>query len=88
MVISSYFVYSVVELVLYCIKTVGGCECSNGYIGDDCSTDVSTPPVNISLPAEGLCTTTTRASMKTNIYGDFLSTEIWYKIRYFKVLTK
>ncbi|VDI56849.1 Hypothetical predicted protein, partial [Mytilus galloprovincialis] len=61
-----------------------GCECSNGYIGDDCSTDVSTPPVNISLPAEGLCTTTTRASMKTNIYGDFLSTEIWYKIRYFK----
>ncbi|CAG2192070.1 unnamed protein product [Mytilus edulis] len=63
-----------------------GCKCSNGYIGDYCSTDVSTPPVNISLPAEGLCTTNTRASRKTNIYGDFLSTEIWYKIRYSKVV--
>ncbi|XP_052075060.1 von Willebrand factor D and EGF domain-containing protein-like isoform X2 [Mytilus californianus] len=64
----------------------GGCECSNGYIGDDCSKDVSQPPVNISLPSDGLCTTSTRACKKTNIYGDFLSTEIWYKIRYFKVV--
>ncbi|XP_052075063.1 von Willebrand factor D and EGF domain-containing protein-like [Mytilus californianus] len=64
----------------------GQCECSNGYIDDDCSKETSTPPVNISLPAEGLCTTTTRTCRKTNIYGDFLSMEIWYKIRYFKVV--
>ncbi|CAG2192071.1 unnamed protein product [Mytilus edulis] len=64
----------------------GQCECSNEYIGDDCSKDTSTPPVNISLPAEGLCTTTTRSCKKTNIYGDFLSMEVWYKIRYFKVV--
>ncbi|CAC5411168.1 unnamed protein product [Mytilus coruscus] len=64
----------------------GQCECSNGYIGDDCSKETSTPPVNIGLPAEGLCTTTTRSCKKTNIYGDFLSMEVWYKIRYFKVV--
>ncbi|CAC5411147.1 unnamed protein product [Mytilus coruscus] len=64
----------------------GQCECSNGYIGGDCSKDTSTPPVNISLPAEGLCTTTTRSCKKTNIYGDFLSMEVWYKLRYFKVV--
>ncbi|VDI79905.1 Hypothetical predicted protein [Mytilus galloprovincialis] len=64
----------------------GQCECSNEYIGDDCSKYISTPPVNISLPAKGLCTTTTRSCKKTNIYGDFLSMEVWYKIRYFKVV--
>ncbi|XP_052075062.1 von Willebrand factor D and EGF domain-containing protein-like [Mytilus californianus] len=64
----------------------GHCECSNGYIGDDCSKTTATPPVNISLPAEGLCTTTTRSCKKTNIYGDFLSMDVWYKIRYFKVV--
>ncbi|VDI01013.1 Hypothetical predicted protein [Mytilus galloprovincialis] len=63
---------------------LGQCKCSHGYIGNDCTETTSSPPVNTSVPTDGLCSTTTRPCKKTNIYGDFVSMEVWYKIRFFE----
>ncbi|XP_071142810.1 von Willebrand factor D and EGF domain-containing protein-like [Mytilus edulis] len=66
--------------------TSGVCSCNNGYIGDDCSEEMSKPPLNISLPANGLCGTRTRACKRTNIYGTFKSKTIWCRRRHFRIL--
>ncbi|CAG2226669.1 unnamed protein product [Mytilus edulis] len=67
--------------------TSGVCSCNDGYIGDhDCSEEMSKPPLNISLPANGLCGTRTRACKRTNIYGTFKSKTIWCRRRHFRIL--
>ncbi|CAC5367711.1 unnamed protein product [Mytilus coruscus] len=67
--------------------TLGVCMCSGKYIGDDCSQSISIPPSNTSLPFDGLCTLGTRDCRSTNMYGNFLSRIVWYKLKYFQIIT-
>ncbi|CAC5371719.1 unnamed protein product [Mytilus coruscus] len=66
----------------------GVCLCNKQYIGDECSQSITIPPSNISLPFDGLCTLGTRDCKSTNIFGDFLSRTVWYKIKYFQIMTE
>ncbi|CAG2244723.1 unnamed protein product [Mytilus edulis] len=66
--------------------TIAVCICFDGFIGDDCSHSVVSPPTNISLPSYGLCSTATRSCQKTNVYVDMLSETVWYRIRHFQIL--
>ncbi|CAC5412880.1 unnamed protein product [Mytilus coruscus] len=66
--------------------TIAVCICFDGFIGDDCSHSVASPPKNISLPSYGLCLTATRSCQKRNVYVDILSVTVWYRIRHFQIL--
>ncbi|VDI67407.1 Hypothetical predicted protein [Mytilus galloprovincialis] len=65
--------------------TIAVCICFDGFIGDDCSHSVASPPKSISLPSYGLCSTATRSCQKTNVYVDMLSETVWYRIRHFQI---
>ncbi|XP_061183307.1 uncharacterized protein LOC133191576 [Saccostrea echinata] len=60
------------------------CSCNTGFIGEDCSVELSTPPANITIPKQGVCDTSVRACQKTNIVGTFYSENIIAKCSYFK----
>ncbi|XP_063435756.1 von Willebrand factor D and EGF domain-containing protein-like [Mytilus trossulus] len=66
--------------------TSGVCICSDGYMGIDCSRQTSAPPSGVSIQYNGVCSSKTRSCVKTNVYGDFQSTIIWYKRRSFQIL--
>ncbi|XP_063420935.1 uncharacterized protein LOC134706153 [Mytilus trossulus] len=68
------------------ICTMGVCMCNGKYIGDDCSQSNSIPPSNTSLPFDGLCTLGTRDCRSTNLYGNFLSKIVLYKLKYFQIV--
>ncbi|XP_076111119.1 von Willebrand factor D and EGF domain-containing protein-like isoform X1 [Mytilus galloprovincialis] len=63
----------------------GVCTCDREFIGEDCSYNISVPPSDTSLPFDGLCTLRSRACRSTNILGDFLSSTVWCKIKYFQI---
>lgn len=68
--------------------TSGVCICSDGFMGIDCSRQTSVPPSGVSIQYNGICSSKTRSCVKTNIYGDFQSTIIWYKRRSFQILQR
>lgn len=63
----------------------GVCQCRSLYVGEDCSHAISTPPVNLTLPGNGLCETSKRACAKTNIFGHFWSETVYVKLERFEV---
>ncbi|XP_076099859.1 uncharacterized protein LOC143069213 [Mytilus galloprovincialis] len=65
--------------------TSGSCTCLDGYIGEDCSKDMTVPPANTSLPTSGLCSTRTRACERTNIYGFFPSRNVWCNKTHYQI---
>ncbi|XP_071172639.1 von Willebrand factor D and EGF domain-containing protein-like [Mytilus edulis] len=67
--------------------TMGVCLCNGKYVGDDCSQSISIPPSNTSIPFDGLCTLGTRNCRSTNVYGNFISKIVWYKLKYFQIVT-
>lgn len=64
----------------------GVCKCSSSYIGMDCSHAKSIPPMNFSLPENGVCKTSQRACTKTNIFGHFHSENVMAKLEEFHVM--
>lgn len=64
----------------------GVCICSSSYIGMDCSHAKSIPPMNFSLPENGVCKTSQRACTKTNIFGHFHSENVMAKLEEFHVM--
>ncbi|XP_062580091.1 uncharacterized protein LOC134242087, partial [Saccostrea cucullata] len=60
------------------------CLCNDGYIGDDCSSQLSVPPSDLSVPEHGLCDTSKRACRKTNVVGTFNSENIIAHLTYFQ----
>lgn len=64
----------------------GVCKCSRSYIGMDCSHAKSIPPINFSLPENGVCKTSQRACTKTNIFGHFHSENVMAKLEEFRVM--
>ncbi|CAC5390460.1 Low-density lipoprotein receptor-related protein 6 [Mytilus coruscus] len=66
--------------------TTGTCYCFDGFVGPDCSQEVTVPPSNISVPQEGLCGTRSRACRRTNIYGIFPTSDVWCKRNHFQIL--
>ncbi|VDI64064.1 Hypothetical predicted protein [Mytilus galloprovincialis] len=66
--------------------TTGACYCFDGFVGPDCSQEVTVPPYNISVPQEGLCGTRSRACRRTNIYGIFPTSDVWCKRNHFQIL--
>ncbi|XP_064595124.1 von Willebrand factor D and EGF domain-containing protein-like [Liolophura sinensis] len=50
-----------------CLK--GECQCEAGWIGDDCSIDMSRPPQVLGLPKKGLCDIRNRKCDRTLVYG-------------------
>lgn len=64
----------------------GGCICERGYRGHDCSSINTAPPSGLIIPNAGRCSTRERQCLKTNVYGDFEATEVWYKIRHFQII--
>ncbi|CAC5416234.1 unnamed protein product [Mytilus coruscus] len=66
----------------------GVCTCDREFIGEDCSYNISVPPSDTSLPFDGLCKVRTRSCRSTNILGDFLSSTVWCKIKYFQIFQK
>ncbi|XP_064595404.1 von Willebrand factor D and EGF domain-containing protein-like [Liolophura sinensis] len=48
---------------------MGECQCEAGWIGDDCSIDINTPPEVLGLPKGGLCDFKTRKCDRTVVYG-------------------
>lgn len=60
------------------------CSCDGGYVGEDCSQQLSQPPTNFTIPLNGACDTSTRLCQKTNIAGIFYSETIYAKCSYFK----
>ncbi|XP_061183306.1 von Willebrand factor D and EGF domain-containing protein-like [Saccostrea echinata] len=60
------------------------CLCNEGYIGDDCSSQLSVPPSDLSVPEHGLCDTSKRACKKTNVVGTFNSEQIIANLIYFQ----
>ncbi|XP_071168610.1 von Willebrand factor D and EGF domain-containing protein-like [Mytilus edulis] len=66
--------------------TSGVCICRDGYMGSDCSRQTSVPPSGVSIQYNGICSSKTRSCVKSNVYGDFQSTKIWYKRRSFQIL--
>ena len=67
------------------VDVIGVCSCYDGFTGDDCSQEISTPPSGISIPSSGLCTLGTRKCKRTNVYGNFPSTTVWYQLKYIQV---
>ena len=67
------------------VDLTGVCSCYDGYTDDDCSKEISAPPSGISLPSNGVCTLGTRKCKRTNVFGDFPSTSVWYQLKYFQV---
>ncbi|XP_071129173.1 von Willebrand factor D and EGF domain-containing protein-like [Mytilus edulis] len=67
----------------HCNKTE--CVCYDGYIGSDCSTSISEPPREITVPDEGLCRTKSRACKKTNIFGVFHTPDVYCKFQHFTI---
>ncbi|CAC5402536.1 unnamed protein product [Mytilus coruscus] len=65
--------------------TSGSCTCIDGYIGEDCSKDMTVPPANTTLPTNGLCSTRNRACERTNIYGFFPSKNVWCNKTHFQI---
>lgn len=63
----------------------GVCKCDSGFIGEDCSFDVSKPPTDVIIPLNGACKLRSRSCKTTNIFGEFLSTSVWCKRRHFEV---
>lgn len=63
----------------------GVCKCSSSYIGMDCSHAKSIPPMNFSLPENGVCKTSQRACTKTNIFGHFHSENVMAKLEEFHI---
>ncbi|XP_061196781.1 von Willebrand factor D and EGF domain-containing protein-like [Saccostrea echinata] len=61
------------------------CSCFDGYIGSDCSGELSSPPENFFLPSNGLCDKRVRECRKTNIMGFFHAENVTAKFAYFKV---
>nr|XP_022327920.1 uncharacterized threonine-rich GPI-anchored glycoprotein PJ4664.02-like [Crassostrea virginica] len=47
------------------------CDCDTGYIGEDCSQSLDTPPADTSVPSHGLCDTRYRPCQTQNIIGVF-----------------
>ncbi|XP_052714404.1 serine-rich adhesin for platelets-like isoform X1 [Crassostrea angulata] len=47
------------------------CSCNDGYIGEDCSQSLQTPPDQISVPSYGLCDQRYRPCQTQNIIGVF-----------------
>lgn len=52
----------------------------------DCSHAKSIPPMNFSLPENGVCKTSQRACTKTNIFGHFHSENVMAKLEEFHVM--
>ncbi|VDI32278.1 Hypothetical predicted protein, partial [Mytilus galloprovincialis] len=63
----------------------GVCACHEGYMGDSCAEQTSSPPSDTSLPNDGLCSIITHLCRTTNVYGNFQSTTVWYKKRSFQI---
>ncbi|XP_071168616.1 uncharacterized protein [Mytilus edulis] len=63
----------------------GVCDCHEGYMGDSCAEQISSPPSDTSLPNDGLCSIITHLCRTTNVYGNFQSTTVWYKKRSYKI---
>lgn len=64
------------------------CDCDDGYVGTDCSHGKSTPPSNLTLPEQGVCKTSKRACVKTNIIGYFVTQTVFAKLDEFEVIKK
>ncbi|CAG2220489.1 unnamed protein product [Mytilus edulis] len=64
----------------------GVCKCDSGFIGGDCSFDISIPPTDVILPLNGACKLRSRSCKTTNIFGEFFSTSVWCKRRHFEIL--
>lgn len=64
------------------------CNCDDGYVGTDCSHEKSTPPSNLTLPEQGVCKTSKRACVKTNIIGYFVTQTVFAKLDEFEVIKK
>lgn len=47
------------------------CACNTGFIGEDCSQSLQTPPDQISMPSHGLCDRRYRPCQTQNIVGVF-----------------
>ncbi|XP_062610009.1 uncharacterized protein LOC134271804 [Saccostrea cucullata] len=63
----------------------GTCSCHDGYVGSDCSGELSSPPEKFFLPSYGLCDKRFRECHKTNIMGFFHAENVTAKFAYFKV---
>ncbi|XP_062607121.1 von Willebrand factor D and EGF domain-containing protein-like [Saccostrea cucullata] len=63
----------------------GVCTCDDLFVDVDCSHEKASPPVNTTLPENGLCKTSERPCAKTNIYGHFLSETVYVKLKYFLI---
>lgn len=74
-----------IQLTKYRHIITGTCYCFDGFVGPDCSQEVTVPPSNISVPQEGLCGTRSRACRRTNIYGIFPTSDVWCKRNHFQV---
>ncbi|XP_063420087.1 uncharacterized protein LOC134705260 [Mytilus trossulus] len=66
--------------------TSGVCLCNEGYNGDDCLEESSKPPLNIEIPANGLCGIIERECRRTNVYGIFNAKTVWCRRRHFQIL--
>lgn len=74
------------KLILICnFLCKGVCNCSDTYVGTDCSHEKTIPPSNLTLPEEGLCKTSKRACAKTNIFGYFVTETVFAKLDEFQV---
>lgn len=83
---SNLIVYACFFYHKYVIIFEGQCRCFSSYIGVDCSQTKSTPPTNATLPESGLCRTSKRACVKTNIFGYFQSEIVYVKLEEFEVM--
>ncbi|XP_063440470.1 uncharacterized protein LOC134721414 [Mytilus trossulus] len=70
----------------YGVCKSGVCSCDNGHVGHDCSYNTSSPPTDISLPFNGECKLSTRLCEAINVFGEFLTTSVWYKRIHFQIL--
>lgn len=66
----------------------GKCDCFEGFIKDDCSQKQPSTPTSISLPANGVCDTSSRGCKRTNVIGNFFSKDVWCKRKHFEVYNK
>ncbi|CAG2226577.1 unnamed protein product [Mytilus edulis] len=64
----------------------GICSCDERHIGEDCSYNTSSPPTGINVPFHGECKLRTRSCRAINIFGEFLTTSVWCKLRHFQIL--
>lgn len=63
----------------------GKCQCSDNFIGNNCSTTMSDAPRNIIIPENGLCHKRKRPCQKTNIYGDFRNSYVICRLTEFTI---